>query len=170
VRVDARGNLVLRYQDWVGKTWTVQTVAPDGSKRFLRGGCMAGHFVAVKPDVRVRGPLVVCEGWATACSIAEATGLLVLAAGTTTNLANVCKAVRAVGPTHPIVVAADDDRKPDGRNPGREAAEAAALEVGATVLLPDFGQDRPAGVSDWNDLHQLAGLDVVRAQFEAVLP
>lgn len=169
-RVDHRGHLVIPFQDPTGKVWTVQTIAPDGSKRFFRGGRMAGNFVCVRNTKKSPGPKVVCEGWATACSIAEATGFEVWAAGSAMNLANVARVARVFfGPTRAILVAADDDPKSDGSNPGRTAAEAAALEVGGTVALPDFGPDRPEGVSDWNDLHQLAGLDAVRAQFAKAL-
>ena len=169
-KVDRHGNLVLGYRDVPGKLWTWQTITPDGKKRFPKGGRVAGNFVMVRStDPSNTGPIVVAEGWATACSIAQATGFMALAAGMSTNLASVARAARGRCPERPIVLAADDDVKATGRNPGREAAEAAALEVGGVVVLPDFGPNRPGGVSDWNDLHQLAGLDTVRAQFGRVL-
>jgi putative DNA primase/helicase len=168
-KVDRFGNLVLGYQDVPGKFWTWQTITPDGDKRFPRGGRVAGNFVMLRSTNPTNaGPIVVCEGWATACSISEATGFMVLAAGMSTNLANVARAARGRCPDRAIVLAADDDRKATGRNPGREAAEAAALEVGGTVVLPGFGPNRPEG-GDWNDLAVLAGLGAVRAQFAKAL-
>jgi phage/plasmid primase-like uncharacterized protein len=169
-RVDHRGHLVIPFQDPTGRCWTVQTIASDGSKRFFRGGRMAGNFACVRLTKRSPGPKVICEGWATACSIASATGFEVWAAGSAMNLANVARVARVFfGPPRAILIAADDDPKPDGRNPGREAAEAAALEVGGEVVLPCFGPDRPELASDFNDLAAFRGLEEVRRQFAAVL-
>jgi putative DNA primase/helicase len=42
--------------------------------------------------------------------------------------------------------------------------------VGASLAAPDFGSNRPEDVSDFNDLHQCAGLDAVRACIEKAAP
>lgn len=48
-------------------------------------------------------------------------------------------------------------------NPGLTKARAAALAVGGFLAVPDFGANRPDGATDFNDLHQLAGPDAVKA-------
>ena len=53
-----------------------------------------------------------------------------------------------------------------GRNPGREKAAAAARAVHGTAIFP---QPLPEGGSDFNDLHQVAGLDAVKRCFAGVV-
>jgi putative DNA primase/helicase len=50
------------------------------------------------------------------------------------------------------VIAGDDDRS-SGGNPGRTAADAAALAAGAMVLFPEWPAGSPTELSDFNDLH-----------------
>ena len=47
-----------------------------------------------------------------------------------------------------------------GNNPGRDKATAAARSVRGLAVFPE---PLPEGASDFNDLHQAAGLDAVRA-------
>src|SRR5690606_3102091 len=44
---------------------------------------------------------------------------------------------------------------------------AAAQAVGGCVAVPDFGVSRPDRATDFNDLHQVAGLEAVRRCIEA---
>jgi putative DNA primase/helicase len=60
---------------------------------------------------------------------------------------------------------ADDDAK--SGNPGLTKAREAAQAVGAIVAVPDFGDDRPKGTTDFNDLLIHAGADAVRASIQA---
>jgi putative DNA primase/helicase len=42
------------------------------------------------------------------------------------------------------------------------------MAVGGFVVAPQFPADRPARATDFNDLHQIAGLDAVRACFSEI--
>jgi len=70
LRMDGE-KLLVPLRDTDGKTWSLQTIGPDGGKRFLPGGRKRGCYFSIgKPD----GVLVVCEGFATGASVHEATG------------------------------------------------------------------------------------------------
>ena len=80
------------------------------------------------------------------------------------NLQAVAMALHAKYPDLQIVIAADDDHATEG-NPGMTAARQAALSVGGMVAVPLFDANRPAKATDFNDLHQLQGLEAVKAVF-----
>jgi putative DNA primase/helicase len=152
--------LIVPMRDTAGQLHSLQTIQPDGDKRFLYGGRVNGcyHSIGKKPvDV-----LIVCEGYATGASIHEATGYPVVVAFNAGNLKAVALALRAKYPDLKIIIAADDDHQTEG-NPGMTKAQAAAQAVGAAVAVPTFPAGRPDKATDFNDLHQLAGLDAVKA-------
>ena len=140
----------------------LQFIAPDGSKVFKTGTVKAGHYCALggKPDEGAS--LIVCEGWATGCSLHEATGHAVAVAFDAGNLRPVCKALAAKLLQVQITVAGDTDASGTGQRAAREAATA----VGGRVALPNFAAFTPQQLaacgfttakppSDFNDLHQL---------------
>ena len=47
-------------------------------------------------------------------------------------------------------------------NPGLTKAREAALEIGAGLAVPDFGESRGSRETDFNDLHQVKGLDALK--------
>ena len=161
--------LVLPLCDLAGQLHSLQFIAPDkrfGGKRnktFLVGGRVAGCFftVADSPD----GALVICEGYATGASVHEATGLAVVCAMDSGNLLAVSKAFREKFPVREVIIAADCDAWTDG-NPGLTKATETAKAIGARLAVPQF-RDTTTRPTDFNDLHQLEGLDAVKAQIEA---
>ena len=156
------GLLMIPLRDTSGTLHSVQTITPDGDKRFQAGGRVRGCYHAIgKPA----GVIVVCEGYATGASIHEATGHAVAVAFNAGNLQAVAEALHKRHPDLQIIVAADDDHATPG-NPGMEQAQQAALSVGGTVAVPLFHAGRPAGATDFNDLHQLQGLAAVKAAFD----
>ncbi len=159
-------NLLIPMWDTAGRLHSLQTITPDGDKRFHPGGRVKGCYHSIgKPA----GVLIVCEGYATGASIHEATGQAVAVAFNAGNLEPVALALRAKYPAMRLIVAADDDANTDG-NPGVTKATAAALAVGGMLAVPDFGADRPDKASDFNDLHTLTGADAVRRCIEAAKP
>jgi putative DNA primase/helicase len=74
------------------------------------------------------------------------------------NLKAVAESLRAKFSTIKLVICADNDISGVGLAKANEAAKL----VKADVVMPDFGDNRPEGVSDFNDLHQLQGLDAVK--------
>ena len=166
VKVDAAGALIVPMRDTAGTLHSLQTITPDGDKRFLSGGRVKGCYHSIgKPA----GVLIVCEGYATGASIHECTGDAVAVAFNAGNLEPVAVALRAKYPHLKIIMAADDDHLNDG-NPGMTKARSAAQAVGGLVAVPMFPTSengRPDKATDFNDLHQLAGADAVRDCIEA---
>ena len=159
--------LLIPLRDTAGTLHSLQTIAPDGDKRFMPGGRVKGCYHSIgKPA----GVLIVCEGYATGASIHEATGdaVAVAVAFNAGNLEAVALALRAKYPALKIIVAADDDHLTDG-NPGMTKATAAAQAVWGLVAVPSFPAGRPDKATDFNDLHQLAGAQAVKACIEAAI-
>ncbi len=151
-----RGALVVPVRDTAGELHGLQFIDAGGAKRFLKDGSVQGHYFQIGGTGGTGEELeIVCvaEGFATAASIHEATGHRVAVAFHAGNLAAVAKVIRDKHPQADIVLCADDDRDTTG-NPGLTLARQAALAVGGRLAIPDFGPDRPAGASDFNDLHR----------------
>jgi len=160
------GWLVIPVFDQAGNIQSVQSVSPAGEKRFMPGGKMAGGrcWIGEPTDA---GPLVLCEGFATAASIHEATGWPVCVTFTAGNVRRVACDVREQFPRANLVIAGDDDRATES-NPGRTKALEAAKVVQGIAVFPSF--DGPDG-TDWNDYAAAHGLEAVRrAIADAVEP
>ena len=154
-----------------------------------------GHYHAIGGFPR--GATLLCEGYATGATLHEATGLPVIVAFNANNLLPVAQAIARHYKGVQLLVCADDDFATKG-NPGRSAAASAALAVGGATCWPQFADpvqvklrtriesevdwDSPdhreragrvlsghAKATDFNDLQQLEGQHVVRAQIEASL-
>ena len=159
-------SLVLRMKDIGGILQSLQFIMPDGSKRFLTGGQKQGCFVILAGSSKKPGwnggDVMICEGWATACSLVEATGNICVVCFDAGNLLPVARAIKAGNPrVNQFIVCADDDFQTDG-NPGVSKATEAAEAIGANLVIPQFESDRPDGATDFNDMHQLYGIDAVR--------
>jgi len=157
--------LLVPMRDTAGTLHSLQTIAPDGDKRFMTGGRKKGCYHSIgKPD----GVLIVCEGYATGASIHESTEVAVAVAFDAGNLEPVAEALRTKYPSLKIIIAADDDHQTDG-NPGLTKAKAAALSVGGLLAVPFFSANRGDKDTDFNDLHQLSGAGAVMACIDAAL-
>ncbi len=157
-----RESVVIPLTDADGVLHSLQFISKSGDKLFLTGGRKQGCFALLSG----KSPLVfdkiyLVEGWATGCSVRQATGKNVVVCFDAGNLLSVCEAIRGKHPGAEIVICADDDYLTDG-NPGKTKALHAAEMCGAAVALPDFGEDRPDGATDFNDLHQHRGLNDVK--------
>lgn len=155
-------DLAVPMRDIEGKLWGVQTIKPDGGKLFMPGARVQGTFVTMG-TLRPGEPVIIAEGFATAATMREATGLTVLAAFDSGNLLEVARAVRAADPARLIIMAADNDHHLPRRampmpNVGEVKARAAA--GGGVVLMPGFTAADPG--TDWNDYAARHGKDAVR--------
>lgn len=157
------GELLIPLRHGPGPLVGLQRIQADGTKLFLRGTPMAGAYTVIGKPAR-GGVVVIGEGWATCASIHLATGYCCVVAFNAGNLKHVAAKIRAAMPDAEMIIAADDDAFTDG-NPGVRAANAAAAEVGGTVVLPMWAGDRGTG-TDFNDLHCAEGLDAVRSCFD----
>jgi putative DNA primase/helicase len=177
VRFLADGHLLVPMRDAGGALWNVQRVAPQksdsGNDKWygVRGGSGSRknglwHWCGDPAGAAV---LLIAEGIATAASLHEATGYPVAVAFDVGNLMPVAKALRNQYPAALLVLCGDDDLHTfakSGHNPGREKATAAARAVHSLAVFPE---GLPEAGSDFNDLHQAAGLDAVRAIVAAAI-
>ena len=133
-----------------GRLLNLQRIAPDGDKRFLKGGRVKGcHALLGTPGAGAR--LYLCEGWATGATLHAATGCPVACA---MNAGNLLAAGRQLWQDYPhceLVVAGDDDRLTPG-NPGRSAATDTAEALGCGLVFPPWSGAEPLSLTDFNDL------------------
>lgn len=127
-------SLVIPLRDVAGALHSLQFILPDGGKRFLTGGRKNGCYYGIgRPD----GALCICEGYATAASIYEATGYATACAFDAGNLEPVARALRGKFPQLRLTLCADNDAGTSG-NPGVRHAEAAARAVRGFLAVPTF--------------------------------
>lgn len=125
---------------------SLQFIAADGSKKFLKGGKAAGAWWLIGSLDNARGRVYVAEGVATAESIHAATGRPVAIAYSAGNMTATATALRGVvGPVMPMVVVADNDESGTGQREGQRAADA----VGGVCMVSPYG--------DANDFAQEGG-------------
>lgn len=173
VRTNTLGkkDLLIPMQDAQNEFWGYQLIRHDGSKEFLLGQRLDSVFYSVGELDSER--IYICEGVATALSIAESLDYkyAVVACFSSVNIESVARAIRGVYESTPIIVCADNDSwKASVGNTGLKAAENACARVdGLTFVLPDFSRcDQVSKPTDFNDLHALAGLTEVTRQISAV--
>ena len=162
LRTTKDGTLVVPVLGADGKKQSIQFISPDGKeKRPIAGSKMGGGYFPITGTND--GHVFITEGVATVLSVYESEGTTAFSAFNAGNLMAVAKMAREQYPDREIVIAADNDlgtERRTGKNPGREKAEEAAAAIGGKVAIPLF-MDRE-DLSDFNDLHQLKGLEAVR--------
>ncbi|MBW1966539.1 MAG: toprim domain-containing protein [Deltaproteobacteria bacterium] len=162
-----KGSLVVPVLDVDEIIHGLQFISADGEKSFLTGSAITGHFYPIG-DFGGGGTLLICEGYSTGASLHEATGYPVACALNCGNLRPVCEALRKKSPNAKLIVCADDDYQTEGGNPGVTKGREAAEATGAALVIPRFKDQAHRG-TDFNDLHQIEGLEAVRLQIEDVL-
>lgn len=168
--------LAIPMLDATGKVWGLELIrGADRGERlekqyWPRGTDPVGHFHLIGGSPR--DLLLIAEGYATAASVYEATGLPCAVAFSAGNLLPVARALKRQYPRARILLCADDDYRTPG-NPGVTSASAAAIAVDGRYLAPVFATERPQtgakGATDFNDLQQAEGLQQVRTQLETFL-
>lgn len=192
----ATGNLIIPMHDSHGAIHGLQVIYADPKIKERKGRdkdywptglAKQGHFFMIGSPTSV---VLLAEGYATAASLHEATGLPVAVAFDAGNLLPVAIALHRRYRLARVLMCADDDFATPG-NPGVTSAGAAALAVRGEVCVPAFEADAlraavskiDAAAEDWraqvaelvngrrkltdfNDLHLAEGLLVVGAQVE----
>lgn len=136
-------SLVIPMRDSAGVLHSLQFIDGEGNKRFLSGGRKKGCYFAIGSPSE---SLCIAEGYATAASIHESTGLPCAVAFDSGNLEAVALALRAKFPEIEITLCADNDANTPG-NPGLTKAREAAAACGALLAVPPVP-------GDFNDLIQ----------------
>lgn len=136
----AGAKLLIPMYDGEGRLWNLQRIAPDGTKRFLRGGRTDGLFCLIAGD-RLRDTICLGEGYSTMAAVSRSSGLPSIVAFSASNMAAVARIWNGHRPDLRYIVCADDDPElldnPHIRkNLGLEAAKAVAEEIGARLALP----------------------------------
>lgn len=140
-------SIVIPVMDLRGEVHSLQFIKPDGNKTFLKDGVIKGHFFQIWSRKKPSDAIVVCEGYATAVTLAShyTPDCSVVVAFNAGNLKPVAKIFRMAFFDSQIIIAGDRDAS----GVGQKAAEEAALAVGGKLSIPPFEQGE-AG-SDWND-------------------
>ena len=174
LRFTETGSIVVPMMDNSSNVFGLQFILPKGhprkkktgrNKEFWPAGMeMRGkyHLIGGVPD-RV---LLVAEGYATAATLHEQSGLPVAVGFNANNLLPVAQNLKKRYKRTHIVICGDDDYLTEG-NPGKQSAEAAALAVSGSYIIPDFNVDREGKkLTDFNDLQMLEGGQEVQKQVE----
>jgi len=202
VRYSDSGAMVIPAQDNSGATYGLQFILPAGHPRKAKTGRdkefwpvgmeMRGkyHIIGGSP----RRTLLVAEGYATAATLHEATGLPVAVAFNANNLLPVAQNLKKRYKRVNQLICADDDyiqkcgscgemtlmshgeyceycgSEHGKNNAGTSSAQAAALAVDGHWIAPVFTIDRERKkITDFNDLHVSEGLHVVQHQVEQAI-
>lgn len=173
------GRIQIPIHDKDGRIIAAQTISgnPRGSEpEKMVHGLFAGGSFLIGDLAKAKDGVVMAEGFATAYSIHKATGLPVVMAVSSSNMANVAEVYKAkLPPGTPFVIAPDNDKN----RAGLKAAEKAARVYGqdAVISMPQFDpqtvqafQQRGQGTpSDYNDMALAVGYEAVRQNIQAAL-
>ncbi len=140
-----KDTLVVPLRDSAGILHSLQFIDSAGKKRFLSDGRKNGCYFAIGVPIEA---ICIAEGYATAASIYEVTGLSVAVAFDAGNLESVAKSLRTKFPKIQIILCADNDKNTPG-NPGLTKARKAAVAVGGLLAVPPL-------IGDFNDFLQRA--------------
>tara|TARA_R110002095_G_scaffold32814_3_gene31375 strand:+ start:907 stop:1815 length:909 start_codon:yes stop_codon:yes gene_type:complete len=164
IRFGSSESIAIPLCDVSGRLWSLQFIDSTGCKRFLKGGKKKGCFHSLGV-LDTSSQVYVCEGYATAASLYEATEIAIIVAFDAGNLESVVRAIRQKYSNISITIAADNDQWKEV-NTGLETAQAVAKKNTVQVIYPEFTDaiETDSKPTDFNDLHVLGGLDAVRKQ------
>lgn len=135
--------LVVPMFDQSGTLWNLQRIWPDGTKKFLKGAKVDDLFCIIGKVTRDTRDVVFTEGYATGDTVHRATQHPVVVTFSNKNMIRVTRLWAERRPDINYTIFADDDAgtaaKPGphfGKNPGIEAAEFAAEQIGAAIAYP----------------------------------
>lgn len=170
--------LVLPLRSIRGEITSIQRITAGGGKYLFSGGKKSGSFASLQDNHSDQGSdgaqvgseddfSIIClaEGYATAATIREATGLPCFAAIDSGNLPMAALALRAKYVHAKFIICGDNDEftrnaKGDFWNVGlKKAHETAGKIKGAFVVVPPIVNGKN---TDFNDLAAERGLDEVR--------
>jgi hypothetical protein len=165
LKVNERGEDVVPMlsDGGIGEVVGYQSLGIGAEKKNAPGSAKKGSAYIIGRDGLTEGArVIVCEGYATAATVYEATGIPAACAFGAGNALLVLETLRGRG--YEAVCGCDDDGK------GREAEEK-ARQLGFRGVRPSFDStpSREKDHDDWNDLATLSGIEAVREQIEEQL-
>ncbi|HEA6332489.1 TPA: DNA primase [Escherichia coli] len=170
VRLNNKNELVIPFSNGRGEIRSYQRIPVTGGKdaRILKGSEKSGNWFAFGTPENGR-PLLFAEGYATAASLHEATGLPVLMTIDADNMINVAKNARNIWTDSPFVFCADNDHQRK-INKGVSSAKKAAASTHGEVIIPAFTEaEKAQGLTDFNDLDASRGRDAFQHVMNAQL-
>jgi len=152
-RVASDGTLLIPVRNVRGEIQSVQAIA---KKKDSKGHWFKKNFMDAKMSGGfwwiggVTDKIMICEGYATACTLHEVYGCRVVIAFGCHNLESVAKAVRGKYTDLDIIVMGDNN----SNSIGQDCANKAAKLIGASVMIPTDTD------TDWNDYYTSGGVQV----------
>lgn len=144
LRIHPDGMLMIPFRDEHGVLHGIQRIWEDGKKKAL--GPFSGRYFEFLGDNSV---IYIAEGYATAASVAQATGCTTVMCVSAGNMRAVAEKINKLHPASSIIFAADNDPKSDGSNPGVEAAVEACKKIGKGMVI--YPPAQTGSKVDWND-------------------
>lgn len=142
----------------LGELIGYQEIKASGEKRTATGSKKAGSGFIIG-DHKPGDTILVCEGFATAASVYECSGVAVVCTFGADNLLKVAETLKSAGYS-PVV-------SPDNDNAGERARKQAKERY--RVALPQFNGPHDPKENDWNDLAKRSGAEEVKRQIEEAL-
>ncbi|MGE1429438.1 LPD7 domain-containing protein [Escherichia coli] len=173
VRLNNKNELVIPFSNGRGEIRSYQRIPVTGGKdaRILKDSEKTGNWFTFGTPENGR-PLLFAEGYATATSLHEATGLPVLMTVDAGNMIAVAENARQIWTDSPFVFCADNDHQRE-INKGVFSATKAAEVTNGEVIIPAFTEaEKAQGLTDFNDLDASRGRDdfqhVMNAQLKHI--
>ncbi|EFE9533670.1 DNA primase, partial [Escherichia coli] len=170
VRLNNKNELVIPFSNGRGEIRSYQRIPVTGGKdaRILKDSEKTGNwFTFGTPENG--SPLLFAEGYATAASLHEATGLPVLMTVDANNMIAVAENARQIWTDSPFVFCADNDHQRE-INKGVFSATKAAEVTNGEVIIPAFTEaEKAQGLTDFNDLDASRGRDAFQHVMNAQL-
>ncbi|EIJ2875596.1 DNA primase [Escherichia coli] len=173
VRLNNKNELVIPFSNGRGEIRSYQRIPVTGGKdaRILKNSEKTGNWFTFGTPENGR-PLLFAEGYATAASLHEATGLPVLMTVDAGNMIAVAENARQIWTDSPFVFCADNDHQRE-INKGVFSATKAAEVTNGEVIIPAFTEaEKAQGLTDFNDLDASRGRDdfqhVMNAQLKHI--
>lgn len=159
-----RSYLILPITDINRNLQSLQYIKSNDFKQFKKSASPKEGMLFLAEDIGKDDIIRIVEGYATGCSIYEATSTPVVIAFSASNLSHVAIALRIKYPGNEIHICCDNDQF-SKENIGYIEAIKAAKAIGAKVIKPNFNHlDLTNKPTDFNDLFVLAGIEEIEQQ------
>jgi len=189
LKQDQNGNLLIPLKDIDGKYWASQRIFSNGDK--MIGATRTKeekeqhidypakkqgnfHLLGAKKLNSSIKEVFICEGFATAASVYQATNKPTIMGVDAGNLEIIVTSIKEKFPKMEIIIAADNDIKKELDNKPNVGKETALgiqeRHPDVKVALPNFtSEEVEKGFSDFNDLAMSRGLEEVKKQLKDVI-